>query len=62
MHIITTKNEGQTFYLRGTVWASYRDRATQYETVEQARAAIDKAKKFMHPRIYKAIQIVEVTK
>jgi hypothetical protein len=50
-----------TCYLCGTVWtfAGARDRATEYATVEQARAALEKAKKFMKATHYKAAQIVE---
>lgn len=59
MLIIVTKNEGQTFYLRGTVWTSCIDRAAKYGTIEQATAAIEKAKKFMHPHVYKAVVIME---
>jgi hypothetical protein len=50
-----------TCYLRGTVWtfAGARERATEYATIEQARAALEKAKKFMKAAHYKATRIVE---
>lgn len=44
MLIIVTKNEGQTLYLRGPVWTSCIDKAAKYGTIEQATAAIEKAK------------------
>lgn len=48
-------------YLRGTVWtfAGRVERASQYATAGEARAALDKAKKFMKAAHYKAARIVE---
>ena len=57
--IVTTENEGRTFYLRGTTWAFDADRANKFETLEQAKEAVEKAKKFMKPKIYKAIKFIE---
>jgi hypothetical protein len=56
--VVTTTNEGQTFWLRGTVWAFHFDRATQYDSREAAQAALDKAKKFMMPVIYRRAMIM----
>lgn len=49
------------WYLRGTIWTFGHGgaRASYYETAGQARDALDKAKKFMHARFYKAARIVE---
>lgn len=61
MFIVTVETLAGTSYLRGTVWtfAGRRERATEYETREAAQAALDKAKKFMAARVYKAAQIEE---
>jgi len=61
MFIVTVETPAGTSYLRGTVWtfAGNRDRAKEYETREEAQAALDKAKQFMAARIYKAAQIIE---
>lgn len=61
MFIVTVSTDAGISYLRGTIWtfADRRDRAQEFETATAAKAALDKAKKFMHPRIYKAAQIVK---
>ncbi len=59
--IVTTKNgAGEDVPLRGTVWAFSMDRAQKFETREAAQAALDKAKKFMKAKTYKAAEIKEV--
>ncbi len=59
--IVTVKNgAGEKVPLRGTVWAFAMERAQRFETREAAQAALDKAKKFMKARTYKAAQIEEV--
>lgn len=40
-------NNGLPFYLRSTVWTGELERATRFETKEQAVAAVEKAKTFM---------------
>lgn len=49
-----------SFFLRSTVWAGTLDRAQRFPTKEAAQAQLDKAKKFMKVRAYKAAQIVEI--
>lgn len=59
--IVTTPNAlGERVPLRGTVWAFSMDRASQYDTREQAQAALDKAKQFMKAKTYRAARIEEV--
>ena len=47
-------------YLRRTIWtfAGAADRATSYDTVENAQAALNKAKPFMKAAHFKAARIV----
>lgn len=59
--IVTTPNAiGERVPLRGSVWAFSMDRAQKFDTRELAQAALDKAKKFMNSRVYKAATIDEV--
>jgi bisphosphoglycerate-independent phosphoglycerate mutase (AlkP superfamily) len=61
MYIVTTKNsQGERFPLRGTVWAFSMDRAQRFETVEQAQAALLKAKQFMKAATFKKAVIEQV--
>jgi hypothetical protein len=36
--IVTIKNKGETWFLRRKAWTSFEERATEYETIEAARA------------------------
>jgi hypothetical protein len=47
-------------YLRGTVWTfqDRRERATEFATVDEAKAALKKARKFMLARVYRDARIV----
>ena len=58
--VVTPNALGHMVPLRGTIWAFEMDRATKFETAEAAKAALDRAKKFMKARTYKAARIVEV--
>tara|TARA_R110000868_G_scaffold122455_1_gene324398 strand:- start:255 stop:440 length:186 start_codon:yes stop_codon:yes gene_type:complete len=60
MYIVTVTNNGETFYLRGTVWAFNADRAFAYDNEPDARVALARARPFMAAKIYKAAQIIEV--
>jgi len=53
MFIVTVLNNGTKWPLRGTVWAFDMSRAQLFETEAEARAALEKARKFMKPAIYK---------
>ncbi len=55
--IVTYSSGGFTFYLRSTVWAGYLDRATVFETIDDAKAALERAREFMPYRTYKAAKI-----
>lgn len=54
--IITTND----WYLKGTTWTSDPDRASKFNSRDEAQAALDRAKKFMRPAAYKAARIEEV--
>lgn len=60
MFIIELSTPQGTCYLRGTIWTfpGALERATVYDTQDKARAALDKAKRFMKAAHYKAARIV----
>lgn len=60
MFIVTTTNDGVTFWLRSTTWAFGANRADKFPTRDAAQAALAKAKQFMKAKAFKAAQIVEV--
>jgi len=47
-YIVTTPaNDGSIpYFLKGTIWTSFKDTARRFDTVEEAQAALDRAKKF----------------
>lgn len=53
MFIVTITNNGQTYYLRSTIWAFAADRAQRFETEAAARAQLEKARKFMKAAQFK---------
>ena len=55
--VITTGD----YYLRSTVWTSDPERAQQFNSAEEARAQLLKAKQFMKASAYKAARIIEET-
>lgn len=60
MLIVTMLNAGVTYYLKGTVWTSARERAQEFESGAAALVAVDKAKKFLPKKsMAKLIQIKE---
>lgn len=59
MFIVTVAHNGEIWPLRGTVWAFSMDRAQKFETPEAAAAALEKARKFMKPAIYKKAVIIQ---
>lgn len=58
--IVTVNHNGETWPLRGPVWAFSMDRAQRFSTREEAQAALDKAKKFMKVAIYKKARIEQI--
>jgi hypothetical protein len=59
MIIATVENNGETFFLRGTTWAYRRERATEFTSVVDAKAACDRAARFMPKALAKKIKIVD---
>jgi len=59
MFTIQLKTPTGTCYLRGTTWTfqDARDRATVYESLASATAALQKAKMFMKAKTFKAATI-----
>jgi hypothetical protein len=47
-----------SYWLRGTVWTGGVDRATRFATVEAAQAALDRAKPFTKPKLFRTAAIV----
>lgn len=60
MYILTLTQNGQTFYLRGTVWAFCEDRAFSFDTPELAYAALEKAKPFMKKAQIKNVVLIKL--
>lgn len=58
--IVTVEHNGEKWPLRGTAWAYSMDRAQSFPTRETAQAALDKAKKFMKPAIYRKARIEQI--
>ena len=55
-------SQGTThFYLRNTIFTAELDRATQFATVPEAKAAIEKARKFHMARVIRACRIVKLS-
>jgi hypothetical protein len=59
-YIVIVNHNGETWPLRGTVWAFSMERVQHFPTREAAQAQLEKAKPFMKSAIYKKAQIVEV--
>jgi hypothetical protein len=57
MHIVTLNTSAGPFFLRSTIWTSYRDRATEFATPEAARSQLNKAKPFMKATMFKAARV-----
>lgn len=49
--VVTVVNEGTRFWLKGTTFAFSLDRAQRFDSVEAARAAIEKARKFNKAKV-----------
>lgn len=58
--IVTVIHNGEKWPLHGTAFAYSMDRAQKYDTREEAQAALDRAKKFMHSAVYRKAKIEEV--
>ena len=58
-YLVTVNNSAVIFFLRGTVWSFSSERADKFATREAAQAALEKARKFMKPAIYRKAAIQE---
>jgi hypothetical protein len=58
-YIVIVNHNGETWPLRGTVWAFSMERAQKFANRELAQLQLEKAKPFMKSAIYKKAQIVE---
>lgn len=59
MFMVIVNTTGVDYFLRSTIWTSEVTRADPFDTREKAQAALDRAKKFMKAKTYKAARIVE---
>lgn len=59
-HYLVTLENGYTYYMRSTTWTTELERASTFETVEAAKTALERARQFMKPALYKRAVIVEV--
>ena len=57
--VVTTQAspEAQRFYLRGTIWTADPARAVICDSEATAQSALDKARKFMPPAVYKRAKV-----
>jgi hypothetical protein len=60
MFIIKLTYKGFDNYLRSTVFTSEIERAEHYATLDDARMAFAKARKFHKPSVYKLARIVQL--
>lgn len=60
--VVCLRNGGFDYWLRRTVWAGGRDRADEFATEADARAAWEKAKKFTKAGLRRAVEFKEVEK
>ena len=56
---VRVENGGYTWCLKGTTWTGAPERADKFETRELAQAALDKAKSFTKPKLWKSAIIEE---
>jgi hypothetical protein len=61
MILVTVNNKDTKFYLRGTTWVFAIERANRFSSIEDAKVAIEKARKFMPPSVFKKISFEEAT-
>jgi hypothetical protein len=59
MYKIKLTNLGFEWWLRGTTWTANETRADGWMSIDDANAALLKAKKFMKPKLAKLAQIIE---
>jgi hypothetical protein len=57
MFVATLNNNGFTFFLRGTIWTSDPARAQLFADRTEAEFALEKARKFMKPGMFKKARI-----
>ena len=60
MFIVIVDHNGETWPLKGTVWAFSMDRAQKFETREAAEAALTKARQFMKATMFRKAVIEQV--
>jgi hypothetical protein len=58
VYVVRVENGGQEYWLKGTTFAFFVERADAFETIDAAAAALRKAEKFMAPAIRKKCVIV----
>ena len=57
--VVNVNRVGEPIELKGTIWRFSGNDGDRFDSVEAAQAALDKAKKFMPARLFKASRIVE---
>lgn len=60
MFRVQLSHEGFENYLRATIWTRDIARADKFATIAHAQAAIEKARQFNKPRVFKLARIVAV--
>lgn len=60
MKYVVKLDNGVLYYLRGTTWTSERERANEFQSLSNAGLALEKARKFMLPKLRKRAVITQV--
>lgn len=56
--LVSLNHNGAVFFLRSTIWTADKARATVFATESDAKAGLEKARKFMKATQYKAARII----
>jgi len=58
VYVVRLCNNGHDFFLRRTTWTSFIDRASQFSSENEARAAIGRASKFIRKADARRAEII----
>jgi hypothetical protein len=57
MFIASVIFNGKEYFLRSSILTEYRERATEFKTEADAMVAVERAKKFSKPSVFKNVSI-----
>lgn len=59
-YIARVENQGYTWMLKGTTWTSSIERADKFSSTHDAQQALQRAKRFTKPALFKRVEIITV--